>query len=440
MTTRSRSVTSGPGRLPGSDQRTRRRHGTRRHGGLSGRVARRNARAAATAMTAPARAPSALRARAAALFAPPGAPRPRAAVPTMPTELLPPAGVDVPPRDSPPASPTPAPQGAAPLPSEDPALPISPPPGPLRPGTWWPTPPAPPTQPGPEPGVPVAGLEASEPVPTGATDAVLRDQGARPRTNALGGPRAARWWTALRERLPLWVQLRCGIEPRTLAALAVALVLAGGFAAYHYWLGRPQTVRAPAAEPSTAHVPATGGSGTAPSGPPGVPGPPGDPAAKGAARPIVVDVTGKVRKPGIHRLPAGSRVADALEEAGGVRPGTDTGTLNLARVLGDGEQVVVGSPPPAGAPPGPAGASGGSAGGAGGPAGGASTGSAPSPINLNTATAEQLDTLPGVGPVLARHILEYRTRNGGFTSVAQLREVNGIGDRRFADLRPLVRP
>ncbi|MEV6318232.1 ComEA family DNA-binding protein [Streptomyces sp. NPDC051776] len=237
-------------------------------------------------------------------------------------------------------------------------------------------------------------------------------------------PRRLRWHLALRERLPLWLQLRVGIEPRTLAALAVVLVLAGGLAAYHYWTGRPQTVRAPAAEPPQPHASAPGAIAPGPS-----------PAASGAggARRVVIDVAGKVRNPGIFRLPAGSRVADALDAAGGVRPGTDTRALNRARVLNDGEQIVVGGAPGVGGTgPGTS-----AAGPAGAPGSG---GSGAGPVSLNSATAEQLDALPGVGPVLARHILEYREQNGGFTSVAQLREVNGIGDSRFADLQPLVQP
>lgn len=142
------------------------------------------------------------------------------------------------------------------------------------------------------------------------------------------------------------------------------------------------------------------------------PGPPGRSAR------VVVDVAGKVRDPGVHKLPAGSRVADALKAAGGALPGTDTGALNLARVLGDGEQVIVGAP--GGAP--------------------AAPGATAGPVSLSTATAEQLDTLPGVGPVLAQHIIDYRAAHGGFASVDQLREVNGIGPRRFDDLKPLVRP
>ncbi|MER6041313.1 ComEA family DNA-binding protein, partial [Streptomyces sp. NPDC001856] len=153
---------------------------------------------------------------------------------------------------------------------------------------------------------------------------------------------------------------------------------------------------------------------------------------------IVVDVSGKVREPGIHRLPAGSRVVDALKAAGGVRPGTNTDGLNRARFLVDGEQVVVGGAVVGGGGAvGGGAASGPAAGGAAGPVAGTGAGV---PVSLNTATVEQLDALPGVGPVLARHIVDYRAQQGGFRSVDELREVNGIGQRRFADLRDLVRP
>jgi competence protein ComEA len=122
-------------------------------------------------------------------------------------------------------------------------------------------------------------------------------------------------------------------------------------------------------------------------------------------------------------------VADALRAAGGVRPGVNTEGLNRARFLVDGEQVLVGAPVGAVAPPGPAGEA------ASGPAGAGPA----APVSLNTATVDQLDSLPGVGPVLARHIIDYRTQHGGFRSVDELREVNGIGGRRFSDLRDLVR-
>ncbi|WP_246531020.1 ComEA family DNA-binding protein [Streptomyces bathyalis] len=235
---------------------------------------------------------------------------------------------------------------------------------------------------------------------------------------------------ALCERLPLWVQLRCGIEPRTLLALAVVLVVAVGFAVHHFWTGRPEAVRAPSAERAPA-----GSAAEAPDS--------AGPAAGAAKVPgqlaggrLVVDVSGKVRRPGIYKLPNGARVADALEAAGGVRPGTDVSGLNRARRVVDGEQIVAGGASPgSGARPG-AGAAGAD------PSGGPAAGGAPPGglMSLSAATTEQLETLPGVGPVLAQHIVEYREEHGGFTSLDQLKEVNGIGERRFADIRPKVSP
>ncbi|MFE6162005.1 helix-hairpin-helix domain-containing protein [Streptomyces sp. NPDC056486] len=252
---------------------------------------------------------------------------------------------------------------------------------------------------------------------------------------AAGGEFVAPLWgrvrLAVRERLPLWLQLRCGLERRSLVALAVVLVLAAVFAAQHFWAGRTQPVRAPDVvgaapdrvgepSPSPGAPPPPEGGGRPAAGAGGVPG------ASGGG--IVVDVSGKVRSPGILRLPAGSRVADALKAAGGVRPGADTDGLNRARLLIDGEQVAVGAPAAAPAVP-------------GAEAGAGPTGATPAAqVGLNTATAEQLDELPGVGPVLAEHIIDYRTEHGGFRSVDELREVNGIGDKRYADLQNLVRP
>ncbi|MFF7173747.1 helix-hairpin-helix domain-containing protein [Streptomyces pseudovenezuelae] len=251
-------------------------------------------------------------------------------------------------------------------------------------------------------------------------------------------PRSGDWreraGLALRERMPVWLQTRCGLERRNVVALSVLLVVAAVFALQHFWTGRTQPVQAPEVVRAAAPF---GESGTE-SGQTGAGGRrgPAEPAVSGggsntAGAPgaeIVVDVGGKVREPGIQRLPAGSRVADALKAAGGVRPGTNTDTLNRARFLVDGEQVVVGGPPA----PAPVAGTGSSV--TGGPIGTAA------PVSLNTATVDQLDTLPGVGPVLAQHIVDYRTQHGGFRSVDELREVNGIGDRRFADLRNLVQP
>jgi len=246
---------------------------------------------------------------------------------------------------------------------------------------------------------------------------------------------------AMRERMPLWLQSRCGLERRSVAALAVLLVVAALFAVQHLWTGRTQPVQAPevvrAAAPYGERTAQGERSGAGSDVSPGVPSPVG---ADGTV--IVVDVSGKVRSPGLQRLPAGSRVADALRAAGGVRPGTNTDGLNRARLLVDGEQIVVGAPTPAmGSATGSG--TGGMGPGSTGPVGtgGSAAGAAPSaPVALSTATVDQLDSLPGVGPVLAQHIIDYRTQHGGFRSVDELREVNGIGDRRFADLRNLVRP
>ncbi len=140
-------------------------------------------------------------------------------------------------------------------------------------------------------------------------------------------------------------------------------------------------------------------------------------------------VTGLVARPGLVRLPLGARVADALAEAGGVTRRRAADTVNLARILVDGEQVVVGVP---GAP-----------GSAGSSPPGTSTsspqGNPLAPIDLNTATATVLEGLPGVGPVIAARIVDWRTANGAFRSVEELGEVSGIGDAILTQVRGLVR-
>ena len=137
---------------------------------------------------------------------------------------------------------------------------------------------------------------------------------------------------------------------------------------------------------------------------------------------VVVSVGGKVQVPGLVRLPAGSRVDDAVRAAGGALPGVDQGLLNLARRLVDGEQVLVGVPQPPSVP-----------------GGGGTGGSADDRVDINTATVAQLDALPGVGPVLAQRILDFRTENGPFGSADQLREVSGIGESTFDKLKAKVR-
>ncbi|WP_424213817.1 helix-hairpin-helix domain-containing protein [Streptomyces sp. BI20] len=258
------------------------------------------------------------------------------------------------------------------------------------------------------------------------------------------GPTAAadRAWLTVRrrlrlavgERVPPWVRGHAW-RPRTVGAVAVLLAVAVGWSARHTWSGAGGTLPvAPpalltAAEPPEREGPRrASGSGTGTAGP-GTGSGPVRSTAGPAAPPVVVDVGGRVLAPGVRRLPAGSRVADALAAAGGVRPGTDTTNLNRARVLLDGEHLLVGVPGPV---PGPA---------AGSPAPGPGSATAPGPpLSLATATVEQLDALPGVGPVLAGHIVAFRTAHGGFRSVSELRGVQGIGDRRYAELRELVRP
>ncbi|MCW2817857.1 MAG: ComEA family DNA-binding protein [Marmoricola sp.] len=204
------------------------------------------------------------------------------------------------------------------------------------------------------------------------------------------------------------------------------------------------TAGRPPAATSSPLVDAAAGPGGAPS--PGATGAAGAAvgATSGAATPgatapgasggatVTVDVAGKVRRPGVATLPAGSRVVDAVRRAGGARGRVDLSALNLARVLVDGEQILVGV----------AGTSttGGAAaaGAAAGSVAGGATGAQPAGalVNLNTATLEQLDTLPGVGPVTAQKILDWRTAHGAFSSVDELLEVDGIGDKTLADLAP----
>ena len=147
-------------------------------------------------------------------------------------------------------------------------------------------------------------------------------------------------------------------------------------------------------------------------------------------RMLVIDVEGKVKRPGIITLPRGSRVHEAIAKAGGVVDGADTSTTNLARVLVDGEQIIVGTPAA-----GPA--------TAGGPAGGGPVGggtAAGARVSLSSATAEQLDELPGIGPVTADAIIAHRTAHGGFQRVEDLLDVQGIGEKTLADLRDRVSP
>ena len=200
---------------------------------------------------------------------------------------------------------------------------------------------------------------------------------------------------SLRERLASLSRAELG----GLALLIVA-ALAGGGLWYVRSLPRPVEVRAAVAEPPPSATPSPSGA------------------------PVLVHVAGWVRRPGVYELEEGDRVVDAIEAAGGARRGANLDALNLAAPLADGAQVLV----PREAPPGSAG---------GEPAAGA-TGGPAALVNVNTATEAELETLPGIGPVLAAAIVQYRTEHGPFTSVEQLEEVSGIGPATLAEIRDLV--
>ena len=202
---------------------------------------------------------------------------------------------------------------------------------------------------------------------------------------------------------PERVRVRRTVELPHVKVLATIAVAASVLLVWWLLSGRP--------EPSEPAAPLAFAESTAPAG-----------AAKAPAAELIIDVVGKVRKPGIVTVPKGSRVYQAIEAAGGLKGRVDTATLNMARVLADGEQILVGIEP-VGAPAAAEGPS-------GAPAG--------AKVNLNTATAEQLDTLPGVGPVTAQAILDWRQENGRFGSVEDLLDVKGIGDATLAELRDHV--
>ncbi len=192
----------------------------------------------------------------------------------------------------------------------------------------------------------------------------------------------------------------------------VAILVLAALAGTAWWVlggGSPEVV-APA-EPQPAADLVSVSSGPSPSGSP-----------SGGGGSVTVDVAGKVRRPGIAVLDAGSRVVDALEAAGGARAGVDLTGLNLARVLVDGEQILVGLAAPSGV------------------AATVTGGTSPvaTLVNLNTADQVALESLPDVGPVTAQSILAWRSEHGAFTAVDQLLDVDGIGEVTLAKLTPYV--
>lgn len=196
-------------------------------------------------------------------------------------------------------------------------------------------------------------------------------------------------------------------DRRTVMLLAGVFLAAIGLTLF--FTRKPQP-----AVPVTAPVVASPTTTASPRAPSATPSPSGE---------IVVEVVGKVREPQVVTLPSGARVLDAVEAAGGVRPGVDTTDQNLARVLVDGEQIRIGLP--AATP-------------ATGPVGGSPPAASGGLIDINTATADVLEQIPGVGPVLAQRIITYREQNGGFQTVEQLTEVSGIGEATFAQMQSMV--
>lgn len=218
---------------------------------------------------------------------------------------------------------------------------------------------------------------------------------------------AGTWgWGVIRERIEERLH---GLDRRELIGLGVlACVLVAG-AVVWYARSLPSRVQI-----STTVAPAQAGPG---------------PAVAATPTPtpalVVVDVAGFVHHPGVYRFHQGDRIIDAIRRAGGAKRRADLRSINLAALLTDGQQIVVyrrghgGVPPPA-------------------VSGAGSAGGADQPVNLNTATLEELETLPGIGEVLGQRIIDYREQNGPFQTVEDLLEVSGIGDKRFADLRPHI--
>ena len=221
------------------------------------------------------------------------------------------------------------------------------------------------------------------------------------------------------DRLPPTLQGRVRLGPGHLTV--VALLVAAALALTAWWVVR--------AEGSSTVVPAATWETAPPPSPSALVTPEVEQAAavEDDLTEVVVDVAGKVRHPGIVSLPLGSRVVDALEAAGGPRPRVDLTALNLARVLVDGEQIVVGTPPPGGVAAPAASVPGAGAAGASGLM-----------VNINSATQAELEELPGIGPVTAAAILTWRTDHGAFTAVDELMEVSGIGEATLAEVAPFV--
>jgi competence protein ComEA len=136
---------------------------------------------------------------------------------------------------------------------------------------------------------------------------------------------------------------------------------------------------------------------------------------------LIINVAGKVNNPGVYQLPKGSRVIDAIKAAGNQRNGVDISDINLARILVDGEQILVGSPKPSSGKIAP------------------KKITIDNPLDINRATTTQLDTLPGIGPVTAQRIIDYRTKVGRINSVDELKKISGLGGTKFEEIKSLLR-
>ena len=235
------------------------------------------------------------------------------------------------------------------------------------------------------------------------------------------------------DALPPTMHGRVGISAHHVTVVALLLAVAMTAATWMLLRAQPQ----PLPEHASLQLPAGRAAGAQPpvTTPPVVPSPTVPVAGVGvptaaATGEVVVDVAGRVRHPGVVELPAGSRVVDAIEAAGGARPGAHLGMLNLARLLVDGEQIAVGVRGATATPSLPVSTSAAVVPGA--------SASPTALVNINTASQAELEELPGVGPVTATSIIEWRSENGGFSTVDELVEVSGIGEVTLAELRDLV--
>ncbi len=246
-------------------------------------------------------------------------------------------------------------------------------------------------------GIPADEAGETEPARTGRS------------STAGAGPRVRQWQGG---KADLLSRLRETVGRHRVAVGLAVLAVLGGLGALLYGAGSSPRAEAPPPLPLAVTT-----SAPASSAPP-------------SSAPVVVSVVGKVEHPGLVTLRQGARVADALQAAGGARHDTNLLGLNLASKVTDGQQILVGVTPPPGAPsagPGPSGtAPGGNAGAAGGK------------VDLNTADEQQLETLSNVGPVTAKHIMDWREAHGGFKSTRQLEDVTGIGPKTYDELKDSV--